>query len=977
MARRPATVRCRTRLPSAAVDARDLDAARASCGATVPSKPSSPTTRLLPPPDDEQAAPPSPSSSRTASTRSASRSGAISRRAGPPSRSVVIDASGTFSTTRTEPINPGSARDANVSHVRLVPPLFPSPSIRSSRTSSRRSPRRRRSCSRRRPAPARRRACPRALLDAGVVAGRDRRARAAPPRGAARGAARRRGARRARRRDRRLHRALRGRLERANAHPLRDRGRAHAAARSPTRCSAASRAVLLDEFHERHLQGDVALALLAAPAADDAARSPPRRDVGDARRRPGRGVPRLRASCAPRASASTSRSSTSPRPTIASSSSRSRPPCARSCSAGLDGHVLVFLPGAAEIRRALEACAKLAARATTSRSSRCTATCRPPSRIAPSARRRSARSSSRRTSPSRASRSTASSRSSTAGSCASRATRRGRACPTLAVEKTSRASATQRAGRAGRTRPGRALRLYTKADFDARPEHDTPEILRVDLAQTRPRARAPRARARDVAWLDAAEARRARGGRGAARAARRDRRARRRSPTIGRRMLALPAPPAAGAPARRGRAARRRRRRLRCSPRSSASAICARRRRRASTGGGGPRALDVATETSDLLALLDRFHEAEGSRLRGARAPRDRPRSGRGARGRARAEAARRASSRGGRAPSAPETPKAVDDALLIAVLAGFPDRVARRKRPGSRDLALAQGGTAELAETSAVRDAPWMVAVDAELRARAHARARRERDRARVAHRSLRGSHPRGRRPLASTTRRASSSAARRCSTTRSRSPRRRASTRTIPSVADLLFERAKARGARALRRRRRARSLARARALRGVAGRVAPRADRRGRRCTRSASCARARRRFASSRRPISSARCAREIGGYGRIDELAPERVDARERRARRGSTYEDGKPPWVESYLQDFFGTKTSPHAGRVPIVLHLLAPNKRAVQVTTDLAGFWERHYPAIRKELMRKYPRHAWPEDTSVAVPMKPPRQRR
>ena len=58
----------------------------------------------------------------------------------------------------------------------------------------------------------------------------------------------------------------------------------------------------------------------------------------------------------------------------------------------------------------------------------------------------------------------------------------------------------------------------------------------------------------------------------------------------------------------------------------------------------------------------------------------------------------------------------------------------------------------------------------------------------------------------------------------------------------------------------------------------------------------------------------------------------------------------------------------PRAGRVPLVLHLLAPNRRAVQVTTDLEGFWARHYPAIRKELMRKYPRHAWPEDTSVAV---------
>jgi ATP-dependent helicase HrpB len=86
------------------------------------------------------------------------------------------------------------------------------------------------------------------------------------------------------------------------------------------------------------------------------------------------------------------------------------------------------------------------------------------------------------------------------------------------------------------------------------------------------------------------------------------------------------------------------------------------------------------------------------------------------------------------------------------------------------------------------------------------------------------------------------------------------------------------------------------------------------------------------------------------------------------------YEPGKPPWVESRLQDFFGMAQGPSvcAGRVPLVLHLLAPNMRAVQVTTDLAGFWERHYPAIRKELCRKYPRHSWPEDPRHAQPPAP-----
>ena len=59
-------------------------------------------------------------------------------------------------------------------------------------------------------------------------------------------------------------------------------------------------------------------------------------------------------------------------------------------------------------------------------------------------------------------------------------------------------------------------------------------------------------------------------------------------------------------------------------------------------------------------------------------------------------------------------------------------------------------------------------------------------------------------------------------------------------------------------------------------------------------------------------------------------------------------------------------------GRVPLVLHLLAPNGRAQQVTTDLAGFWSRHYPAVRKELMRHYPRHSWAEDPLTATPPAP-----
>jgi ATP-dependent helicase HrpB len=74
------------------------------------------------------------------------------------------------------------------------------------------------------------------------------------------------------------------------------------------------------------------------------------------------------------------------------------------------------------------------------------------------------------------------------------------------------------------------------------------------------------------------------------------------------------------------------------------------------------------------------------------------------------------------------------------------------------------------------------------------------------------------------------------------------------------------------------------------------------------------------------------------------------------------YEAGKPPWIESRLQDFFGMRDTPRVNGAPVVVHLLAPNHRPVQVTSDLAGFWERLYPQVRRELMRRYPKHKWPE---------------
>ena len=92
---------------------------------------------------------------------------------------------------------------------------------------------------------------------------------------------------------------------------------------------------------------------------------------------------------------------------------------------------------------------------------------------------------------------------------------------------------------------------------------------------------------------------------------------------------------------------------------------------------------------------------------------------------------------------------------------------------------------------------------------------------------------------------------------------------------------------------------------------------------------------------------------------LDQLTPERLrlpGGREVKVH----YEVGKPPWIESRLQDFFGMKETPRVGGVPVVVHLLAPNQRPIQVTDDLTAFWRDMYPKVKAELSRRYPRHEW-----------------
>ncbi|WP_209332536.1 ATP-dependent helicase HrpB [Lunatimonas salinarum] len=75
--------------------------------------------------------------------------------------------------------------------------------------------------------------------------------------------------------------------------------------------------------------------------------------------------------------------------------------------------------------------------------------------------------------------------------------------------------------------------------------------------------------------------------------------------------------------------------------------------------------------------------------------------------------------------------------------------------------------------------------------------------------------------------------------------------------------------------------------------------------------------------------------------------------------------DGEPPMLPVRLQELFGLTETPrvNGGTVPVVVHLLSPGYKPVQVTTDLKSFWQNAYHEVRKELRRRYPKHYWPED--------------
>jgi ATP-dependent helicase HrpB len=113
-------------------------------------------------------------------------------------------------------------------------------------------------------------------------------------------------------------------------------------------------------------------------------------------------------------------------------------------------------------------------------------------------------------------------------------------------------------------------------------------------------------------------------------------------------------------------------------------------------------------------------------------------------------------------------------------------------------------------------------------------------------------------------------------------------------------------------------------------------------------------------------------------GTLDWPRQQRLDAEAPEAlitpagnRRPLDYGD-EGPVLAVPLQEMFGTGETPRiaGGRVAVLLHLLSPARRPVQVTRDLAGFWARGYAEVRKELRGRYPKHHWPEDPAAALPI-------
>lgn len=469
--------------------------------------------------------------------------------------------------------------------------------------------------------------------------------------------------------------------------------------------------------------------------------------------------------------------------------------------------------------------------------------------------------------------------------------------PTLHVGRVSQASATQRAGRAGRTAPGTVVRLYSEEDYLRRSEHDTPEILRSDLSQLCLTLRAMNSKdAKEMDWLDT-------------------------PPEIA----------IQGANALLDRLGAvdgmaRRMARYPLTPRLSRILTAATDR-----GVGEDSCIAAAVlssgarvEKNDLLEAIE--VPADRNLLRHI-------------------EQLKRIAR-----PS--KQVRTNDDALLLSVLTGFPDRVAK-KRAGNQIL-LANGISAELSGMPPVYE--FMVVVDAEDRkekalplVRMTARIEPEwlldlfPDR--VYERSAVEWNEGGQRVEAVSELLYDQLV---LQAFRNTQP-------DIESASKILASKAIEFG---IERFVDSDSLASLLSRIAFAGMEPPDIEESLRDlCDGLFSFAELRQAAANFIPQLE------QQMDVHRLRDAAPTTLKLKSGRQVK-IHYEKDRPPWVASRLQDFFGMRETPRIGinKTPVVMHLLAPNQRAVQTTTDLAGFWDRLYPQVRRELMRRYPKHAWPE---------------
>ncbi len=484
-----------------------------------------------------------------------------------------------------------------------------------------------------------------------------------------------------------------------------------------------------------------------------------------------------------------------------------------------------------------------------------------------------------------------------------------RALDRLETERVSADAAEQRKGRAGRTGPGHAVRLWDARDRLRK--HREPEIARVDLAGPVLDVLAWGGDPLTFEWFEAPEPERLRVAYSLLE--RLEAVEGRRLTALGERMRALPLPP------------RLARVFVEAGETPRAAAACAwLAERRPVTGGG-----DAATTDSDVFPLLDRMDRAPWRVVQAAR------------------QLARMGEAADGRA-SGPDD----DQNLRRAFLAGFPDRLARRREGGSNRLLLASGHGARLARESGVRGATWLVALDvsaglpgpgSEALVRLASRVEREWVRptaSSVVHR-LEGDSVRA--------------------FARDSYDAIVVEERPVPPdaeeaaalVAQALLERDLGEENERTRRRLRFSGIGvdlEALLVAGSVGKV---------------------------RVPVLDLLALLLSADRSAMERLAPDSVPLPSGRRARLEYREDGTVI-ASVKLQELFGLGEAPRIGpgREAVTLELLAPNGRPVQTTRDLRGFWERTYPEVRKELRGRYPRHPWPEDPWTAIPTHRTRRR-